>query len=75
MDLKQVQRSLKNCPFCGRRPWVSRRLEYLPLGEHGVYRIFCKCGVSTDWSSSLAEIMNVWNTRKGEEDELKNNDR
>lgn len=66
MDLKQIQQSLKNCPFCGGRPAVHKRIQYESLGEREVYRISCDCGVGTIWDSSLGNTMEIWNSRKGE---------
>ena len=68
IDLKQVHKLLKDCPFCGSRPRLEHTIfplsiPYVGMVKKGQSRVRCECGVYTEYSDSLAETVKRWNRR------------
>lgn len=64
IDLKQVHKLLKDCPFCGSRPRLEHSIVFpYSIGEKEISRVRCECGVYTEYSDSLGETVERWNRR------------
>ena len=69
---------LKKCPFCGGEAELKTGISTTTTFnfEHPTFKVWCaKCGAGTKEvmdikrnGSGLAEVVNIWNRRAGEDD-------
>ena len=56
---------LKQCPFCGGKPYISKCKDVL---NRKFYSVKCRCGVLMHYEDRQYKVIEAWNRRAGEQD-------